>query len=160
MLAAAWCLSAQQGRQQFDLYGGVLYRGTDSQTLDGIIETKGLVMVGRASGTTPRGGGGYIIEAREFLEFNGYNRLFIRVAGITDGDRFNMGKLLKLELNKTPVRTTTTAMRNRNDPDYINAVNGEAEFDLSRVRNIRSINLVFYDCEMNGVRIDVFYSKN
>jgi hypothetical protein len=160
LVTAAWSLVAQEdGRHVFDLYGGVMYRGTGSQTLKITVEGAGLVVSGRASGVTPGGGGGYVIEARENLEFNGYKTLIIKVSGISDADNFDTSKLLKLELNKRARQTSTTAMRNRNDPDYINARNEEAEFDLSALRNIRSVNLVFFNCEMKNVRIEMFYQK-
>ncbi|MDR0638962.1 MAG: hypothetical protein LBG27_08725 [Spirochaetaceae bacterium] len=160
MLAAAWRLFAQQGgRQQFDLSdGGRLYRGKDTLSLDVTFDGKALVMSGTASGVT-RGGGGYIIARfLKKLKFSGSKKLFMRVSGISgEDDRFNMYKLLKLELNGIAQRTVTPAMRNKNDPDYINARNKEAEFDISGMRFIRSINLVFYDCAMKKVKIEVFY---
>jgi hypothetical protein len=158
LLTAAWCLFAQQGIDEpFDLYGGVVYRGTGSQTLNFTLEGEGLVVSGRASGVTPGGGGGYIIESRENLEFNDYKTLIIRVSGIDKSDEFNLQKLLKLELNKTPQQTFTTAMKNWDDPNFINALEGEAEFDLSKARNIRSVNLVFFNCKTEKVKIEIFY---
>jgi hypothetical protein len=157
MLTAALRLFAQQdGRQQFDLYGGEEYDGTNS-SLNFVVEGMTLVVSGTASGVTPGGGGGYIIESRENLEFNGSSRLIIRVFGIDSADKFNTQRLLKLELNKRPQQTATATMKNRIDPDYINARNGEAVFDISRLRNIKSINLVFFDCAMRDVRIEIFY---
>jgi hypothetical protein len=160
LLMAAWCLSAQEDPgEQFDLYGGTVYRGTGSQTLNIVVEGMGLVVSGKASKVTPGGGGGYIIESRENLDIDGHKTLIIRVSGINESDEFNLRKLLKLELNKTPQQTATTAMRNRNDPNFINALNGKAVFDISLVRNIRSINLVFFDCTMENVKIEMFYKK-
>jgi hypothetical protein len=159
MLTAAWCLFAQQPGEPFDLDGGTVYRGTGSQTLNFTVEGKGLVVSGTASGVTSGGGGGYIITSKGNLEFEGYKTLIIKVSGISEDDRYSERKLLKLELNKKAQQTITPAMRNRNDPDFINAVEGEAEFDISKVREIESINLVFFDCEMEAVRIEVFYRK-
>jgi hypothetical protein len=154
MLAAAWRLFAQQdGRQMFDLSGGERYRD-DSSTLDFTVEGNALVVSGTASG---KAGGGYIITSSDDMQFSGYQKLFIRVSGISEYDRYNGKKLLKLELNGIAQRTVTPAMRNKNDPNYINAQNEEAVFDISKVKNIKSINLVFYDCAMNSVRIEVFY---
>jgi hypothetical protein len=158
MLTAAWCLFAQQSGKTFDLYGGNPYQDRSS-TLNFTVENSALVVSGRASGVTPGGGGGYIIESRDPLEFDGYKTLIIKVSGISENDRYNMRKLLKLELNKEARQTITPVMRNRNDPDYINARNEEAEFDISKVQNIKSINLVFFDCEMEAVRIEVFYRQ-
>jgi hypothetical protein len=160
LLTAAWCLYAEDTNEiPFDLYGGVVYRGTGSQTLNFTLEGKGLVVSGTASGVTPRGGGGYIIESRGNLEIDRCKKLIIRVSGIGVNDRFNGRKLLKLEINKRALPTNTPTMKNRNDPDYINAVEGEAEFDISTVRDIRSVNLVFFDCEMEKVKIEMFYQK-
>jgi hypothetical protein len=154
LLAAAWGLFAQQSvRQQFDLSGGYRYRD-GSSTLDFTVEGKALVVSGTASG---KAGGGYIIESSDNMEFNGFQKLILRVSGISEYDRYNVKKLLKLELNGTSQRTITQAMRNRGDPDYINAQNEDAVFSLSDMRNIKSINLVFFDCAMNNVRIEVFY---
>jgi hypothetical protein len=167
MLAAAWHLFAQQEkRQQFNLSGGRLYRD-DLSTLDFTVEGKALVVSGTASGV-PKGGGGYIVPKDgggyiialflKKLEFSGSKKLIIKACGISERDNFNMYKLLKLELNGKARRTISPKMKNKNDPDYINARNNEeAEFDISGIWRITSINLVFYDCTMNRVKIDVFY---
>jgi hypothetical protein len=115
-----------------------------------------LKVSGRASGISS--GGGYVIETRENLEFSGRPRLIVKVSGITKADQFDMGKLLKLELNNAAQITVTDEMRNRNDPTFINARNGvEAVFDISQLRNIRKINLVFWNCTIADVKIEVFY---
>jgi hypothetical protein len=136
-----------------------MYKGTSS-SLNFTVEDGALVVSGTASGVSPGGGGGYIIESRGNLEFDGYRKLIVKVSGISAADRFDAQKLLKLELNKRPQQTLTPGMKNRNDPDYINAQNGEAEFNLSGLRNIKSINLVFFNCAVSGVRIEVFYTNN
>jgi hypothetical protein len=104
-----------------------------------------------------RGTGGYIIQSAEDLEFSGKSRLTIKVSGIGESDVFDMGKLLKLELNSIPQRTITPGMRNRNDPDYINARNMETVFDLSALAEIRKIELVFYNCRVANLKLEVFY---
>jgi hypothetical protein len=114
-----------------------------------------LKVSGRASGISS--GGGYVIETRENLEFSGRPRLIVKVSEITRADQFDMGKLLKLALNDTAQITVTDEMRNRNDPTFINARNGEAVFDISQLRNIRKINLVFWNCTVADVNIEVFY---
>jgi hypothetical protein len=161
MLTAAWRLFAQQPPgEQFNLADGTLYRGTGSSSLNYAVENGALVMFGKASGVTPGGGGGYIItSAKGNLEFSGYKTLIVKVSGISEADRFNMRKLLKLELNGRAQQTVTETMRNRNDPDYINARNVEAKFEISKMRNIKSINLVFFDCEREAVKIEVFYRR-
>jgi hypothetical protein len=156
LLAVPVFAQTSSGRQQFDLFGGIGYNGSGSAIqfdMDGMA----LKVSGRASGISSGGGGSYVIETRENLEFSGRQRLIIRVSGITEADQFDTGKLLKLELNNTAQTTVTDGMRNRNDQTYINARNGEAVFDISRLRNIRKINLVFWNCTVADVKIEVFY---
>jgi hypothetical protein len=157
LTAGLWVYAQQGGRQQFDLFGGNGYNGTDS-TLRFRDEGMALVVSGRASGVTPRGGGGYIIESKENLEFKDKSRLIVRVTGIGEDDRFEGRRMLKLELDKRPQQTITAEMKNRIDPDFINARNDTvAVFDISRLRNIKSINLVFFDCTVENLKIEVFY---
>jgi hypothetical protein len=156
LLAAALPLFAQDGgRQQFDLFGGNVYN-EKSPALRIINDGPALLV----SGTASEDGGGYVIESRENLEFSGKKRLIIKVDGVktTDKtDKFDASKLLKLELGNKPQTTVTAGMKNRNDPTYINARNGEAVFDISGLRNIRKINLVFFNCTVEGIKIEVFY---
>jgi hypothetical protein len=150
LLPAALPLFAQSagGRQVFDLFGGISGGGELRCTVDGTA----LLVSGKTVDAR-----GYIIHSAEDLEFSGKSRLILKVSGIIPDDVFDMGKLLKLDLNDAPQRTITPGMRNRNDPDYINARNGEAVFDISRLRNIRKINLVFFNCTVGDVKIEVFY---
>jgi hypothetical protein len=149
LLAAATGVIAQQGGlQAFDLFGG----SGSGQDLHCTVDNTVLLV----SGTTDNAAV-YFIQSVEDLEFSGASRLIIKLSGIGADDIFDMGKLLKLELNDTPQRTITPGMRNRNDPDYINARNGEAVFDISAMRNIRKINLVFFNCTVANVRIEVLY---
>jgi hypothetical protein len=152
LLAAALPLFAQDGRQQFDLFGGNVYKDK-SPALQIVNDGAALVVSGTATG----GGGGYVIETRENLEFNGRERLIVKVSGVKSTDRYDAQKLLKLELNDRVQTTVTAGMKNRNDPAYINARDGEAVFDISALRNIRKLNLVFFNCAMSGVKIEVFY---
>jgi hypothetical protein len=157
MLTAACSLFARQGnRQQFDWDGGTSYKGTSS-SLNFTIEDTVLTVTGKASKVTPGGGGGYVIEAKDNLIPNSAKQFFIKVSGIDGADDFDAFKLLKLELNDDPKITLTPGMRNRNDPTYINARDGEAVFDISRLRNIRKINLVFFNCIVANLRIEAFY---
>jgi hypothetical protein len=152
VLTAALALSAQEGEwQEFDLFGGYSY--PDGSALSFASDGAGLLVTGTASKAA-----GYVIEAnRQNLVFSGKSRLKIKVSGITGKEKFDAAKLLKLELANEVMNTSTAGMKNLNDPDYINARNGEAEFDISRLRNIRKINLVFYDCTVADVKIEVFY---
>ncbi|MDR0637613.1 MAG: hypothetical protein LBG27_01705 [Spirochaetaceae bacterium] len=157
VLVAALPVFAQTGggRHQFDLFGGDGYKGSGS-TLRFDIDGMALKVSGTASGI-PNGGGGYVIDARENLAFSGNQRLIIRVSGVRGTDTFDAFKLLKLELNNAAQTTITDGMKNRNGPTFINARNGEAVFDISRLRNIRKINLVFFNCTVEAVKIEVFY---
>jgi hypothetical protein len=157
LFLAAAAVFAQQagGRQQFDLFGGDGYNGTGSQlvfALDG----PALKVSGTASGAA-NGGGGYVIETKEPLEFNNKSRLIVKVTGIRGTDTFDAVKLLKLELNDRAQTTVTPGMLNRNDAYYINARDGEAVFNISALRNIRKINLVFFNCTITDMKIEVFY---
>jgi hypothetical protein len=158
MLAAALPLLAQTdgGWRQFDLFGGSAYNGAGS-TLNISPTGAGIRVSGTASGIQIGGGGGYVIDIPQNLEFSGRSRLKIRVSGIRDTDKFDAWKLLKLELNNTARITETTGMRNGNDPLYINARNGEAEYDISLLRNIRKLDLVFFNLTVAEVKIEVFY---
>lgn len=146
---------AQTGNdgEQIDLFGGISYNET-SPTLRFNVDGMALQVSGTASAVQ---GGGYVIDAREPLVPNGSRQLIVRVSGISGADTFDMSKLLKLELNDSPRTTVTDGMKNRNDPTFINARNGEAVFDISRLRNIRKINLVFFNCTLTNLRIEVFY---
>jgi hypothetical protein len=153
LLAAALPLFAQEGgRQRFDFFGGIVYN-KKSPALRIAVDDLGL----KVSGTASEDAGGYVIEIRENLEFSGRRRLIVKVSGVTGADKFDAGKLLKLELNNAPQTTVTAGMKNRNDSTYINARNGEAVFDISGLRNIRKINLVFFNCTVADVKIEVFY---
>ena len=157
LIMAAGTVFAQTGssRQQFDLPGGNVYNQVGSALT---FENEGMALKvsGTASGVAG-GGGGYVIEIEENLEFSGGRRLIVNVSGIKNTDKFDAFKLLKLELNDKAQTTVTAGMKNRNDPDYINARNGEAVFDISRLRNIHKINLVFFNCAIEDVKIEVFY---
>jgi hypothetical protein len=155
LLAMALPLLAQTGGEQFDLAGGDDYNGPGS-TLRFALDDMALRVSGRASDAA-RGGGGYVIEARQNLEFSGSRRLTVRVSGIGGADTFDALKLLKLELDNKPQATMTPRMRNRNDPTYINARNGDAVFDISGLRDIRKIDLVFFNCAITNLKIEIFY---
>jgi hypothetical protein len=157
LLMAAMAVFAQQpgGRERFDLFGGNDYNKASSNLVFGF-DDLALKVSGTASGGAG-GGAGYVIETREPLEFNKGNRLIVKVSGIRITDKFDAVKLFRLELNGAAQRTETQTMRNRNDPDYINARNGEAEFNLSNLRNIRKIELVFFNCTVGDVKIEMFY---
>jgi hypothetical protein len=154
LLAAALPLFAQEdGRPRFDLSGGNVYKNK-SPALRIVNDGPALVV----SGTVTGNGGGYVIEIRENLEFSGRQRLIVKVSGVQKNtDNYDAAKLFKLELNNQAQTTVSPEMRNHNDSTYINARNGEAVFDISRLRNIRKLNLVFYNSTMTGVKIEVFY---
>jgi hypothetical protein len=155
LIAAALPVFAQTGRQQFDLFGGEGYNRSGS-TLQFDTDGMALKASGTASGVA-NGGGGYVIETKENLPFTGRQRLIIRVSGAGGADKFDAFKLLKLELNNAAQTTATEGMKNRNDPAYLNARNGEAVFNISGMRNIRKINLVFFNCTVADLRVEVFY---
>jgi hypothetical protein len=148
--AGSGVFAQQGGLQVFDPFGGI----EDGRGLRFTLEGAALLVSGK---TAPAGTGGYIIQSAEDLEFSGKSRLIIKVSGIGESDVFDMSKLLKLELNNIPRRTITPGMRNRNDPDYINARNTDAVFDISALAEIRKINLVFFNCTVADVKIEVFY---
>jgi hypothetical protein len=154
LLAVALPLLAQAGdRQPFDLFGGVTY-GDGSMRF----ASEGAAL--KVSGTAHGSGysvAGYVISGPEDLPFSGRNRLIVRVSGIKPTDEFDVMKLLKLELDSKAQSTISPGMKSYNDPHYINARNGEAEFDISRMGNIRKLNLVFYNCTVSDVKIEVFY---
>jgi hypothetical protein len=155
LIAAALPVFAQtgSGRQRIDFFGGDGYNDT-SPTLRFAVEGTALKVSGTASDAK---GGGYVIDVKENLVPNSAKQLILKVSGIGGTDKFDAFKLLKLELNNAPQTTVTDTMRNRNDRTYINARNGEAVFDISRLQNIRKINLVFFNCTVADLKIEAFY---
>ena len=150
MVALGTAAAQQGGREAYDLFGGEAWvkEGDLNVRHDGL----GLVF----SGTAGRGGAGYVVESRN-LGLERKQRFILVVSGITDADKFDFGKLLKLELNgNAAIVTSGREGMNRNDPNYLNARNVEYVFDISNIRNIRKINLVFYNCSIGSVEIKVF----
>ena len=105
------------------------------------------------SGTTSSNSG-IAIETRN-PGLGGRNRIILEISGITETDDFDVGKLVKLEINNV-ARSDTGGNMNRNDPEYLNARNGEYIFDISALRDIRKIELVFHKCTVKSLRIDMF----
>jgi hypothetical protein len=109
----------------------------------------------RVSGTTS-GGSGYVIEAAD-LGFEGKKQIMIRISGVEAGkDRYDHSKLFKLELDNRPVVTDTVPMKNRNDNRYMNARNGECVFPIPAPGRVRKIELVFYNCTLSGLKLEMF----
>jgi hypothetical protein len=155
LAAAALPVFAQEagGRRAFPLVEGTAYPEEGPEKLTFAVSGAGL----RVSGRAGTGGAGYVIDAPEVLAFSGWDRLIIRVSGLTEGDSFDSFKMLKLELDDGAQATITEGMENFNDPAYINALEGEAVFDLSGLGDIHKINLVFFNCAVAGLEVEVFY---
>jgi hypothetical protein len=71
-------------------------------------------------------------------------------------DRYDHSKLFKLELGKRSVITGTIPMKNRNDNTYVNARNGECVFSIPAPGKVRKIELVFYNCTLSGLKLEMF----
>jgi len=107
------------------------------------------------SGTATKIAANYVIESRRSLGISG-TQLMLKILGVDETDSFNLRKLLKLELNDRPQRTIGNTGMNHNDPDFLNARDGEYIFDLIRPENIVKINLVFYDCTVKNLSVRMF----
>ena len=132
---------AAQEWEEFDPFGWDLWGENTGSTLRVRDAETGLGVV--FSGSVNDKSAGYVIES-ENLGLRGKQRLKLVISGIENTDRFDQSKLLKLELNGRAQRTQNGAGMNRNDPDFINARNGEYIFDLTRPENILKINWVFF----------------
>jgi hypothetical protein len=155
--------AAQQQREVFEgTFGWTLYSKRDSTIQVRDAGDGGAIFSGMVSREGPRGeegGAGYVIESSEptGLGLDGMRRIIIEVSGISsDTDRFDMGKLLKLELNNRPRRTHNNIGTNLNDRDFINARNGEYIFDIADLGTIRKINIVFYNCTVGALKLKMF----
>ncbi|MDR0448148.1 MAG: hypothetical protein LBH07_05725, partial [Treponema sp.] len=82
--------------------------------------------------------------------------IILAVSGIEDTDKFNSGKLLKLEINDRPISTQNNSHMNWNDSEYLNALNGEYVFDITNLGYIYKMNLVFYDCTVWALSVKMF----
>jgi hypothetical protein len=155
LLAALSVFAQTEGRRRLDLFGGI----TDPEgTMRFSLEGGGTALrVSGATGGYFGGTAGYILVSPENLPLSGAKRLILVISGIKDTDRYDMQKLLKLELNDQPQPAISPGMKNYNDPAYINARDGEAVFDISALTDIRKLNLVFFNCAITDVKIEVFY---
>jgi len=161
LLAAGLVTAAAQQREVFDMFGWELYLKRDSTMRERAADNGGVTFYGMASKQGSKGeegGAGYVIEGKESesLGLNGKQRIILEVSGISDTDEFDMGKLLKLELNGRPVQTHNKTGMNRNDPSFINARNREYVFDLANLGNIRKINIMFYNCTVRALTLRMF----
>ena len=147
-MAVSMTTAQQSSREPFDFFGGALWlqEGNLQMWHD---DDYALVF----SGTAGRGGAGYVIESRN-LGLERKQRLILVVSGIVTSDRFDLNKLVKLEINGIPIQSGGNM--NRNDPNFLNARNGEYTFDISGIVDIRKINLVFVNCSIGNVKIVMF----
>jgi hypothetical protein len=152
MLGLAVALFGQQpGREQYDLIGWNTWPKGSTLTITG--DGMGIRVFGRAGANAA----GYVIESNN-LGLSGKRKIILKVSGITGKEQFDSGKLMKLEINDTALRTGTPNGSNRDDPGCINARNSEYEFDVSRIRQIGKINFVFFNCTIAepGFKIEMF----
>ena len=163
LLAAGLVTAAAQQREVFEMgFGWSLYSKRDSTIQVRDAGDGGVIFSGMVSGQGPRGeegGAGYVIESLEptGLGLDGNRRIIIEVSGISSNtDRFDMGKLLKLELNNRARRTHNNIGTNLNDRDFINARNGEYVFDIADLGTIRKIEIVFYNCTVGALKLKMF----
>jgi len=161
LLAAVLVSSSAQEWVEYDIFGWGMYGQNGSTMRERAAGDLGVTFYGTASKEGPRGepgGASYVIEPLnpDSLGLNGRRRIKLVVSGIGDTDVFDMGKLFKLELNNTPMRTQNNTGMNRNDPDFLNARNGEYVFDLAGLGTIRKINIVFYNCTVRALTLRMF----
>jgi len=135
----------------YDLFGGSSYGERTGSTMTVNHENEWLVFSGSANVRSA----GYVIESTN-LGLGGMNQIKLEISGVRDTDKFDHGKLLKMELNGNPVRTQNNRNMNRNDPNYLNARNGEYIFDIANLENILKINFVFYNCTVRSITVKMF----
>ncbi|GHT50296.1 hypothetical protein FACS1894102_5700 [Spirochaetia bacterium] len=143
---------AQENWSSIDMFGWNKY--TDSSpTIRINADESGILVSGRASAR----GAGYVKESKKDIGFDGKRKIKFVISGVNnDKDNYDSSKLFKLELNGIPQTPTSPGMINGNDVSFVNARNGECIFDISKIREIRKINLFFFNCEMSNVRITIF----
>ena len=133
---------------KFDLFGGIIY---PDNSLNISFEDDGGIIVSGEAGN----GAGYVIESDD-LGLTGRNILTMKITDLTNESHFDSFKLLKLEINNNPIITDTMRMKNRNDSTFINARNGIAKFNIGSLGIIQKINLVFYQCTLQNVKVEFF----
>jgi hypothetical protein len=151
VLSAALPAFAQQdGYDPFPLLGWTFYKSAGSN-LNAQTDGLGIIVSGAGSG-------GSVVQVQTGdLGLGGKTRLKVTVSGIVDAggnaDVFNRSRLFKLEINGTPLATVTPGMINLVDRTYVNALNYEFEFDISAIRSIRKMELVFFDMKVSALKI-------
>jgi hypothetical protein len=143
--------AAAQEWEAYDLFGGETYGEKTGSTLKVRSVQEGLVFSGFANNRSA----GYVIESTN-LGLNGKKQIKLEITGIEDADKFSSVKLLKLELNNTPVKPQNIRDRNRNDENFLNARDGEYIFDIEQIANILKINFLFFDCTVRNLSVKMF----
>ena|GEM_PF-2945653 len=138
-------------REPFDLSGGIVW-----PVQGGLhVQNEGRILVFSGS-LDNRRTAGYVIESSN-LGLDQKQRLILDVSGIIASDRFDLNKLLKLEINDHALTAMgSSKSMNINDPNFLNAQNGRYVFDISNIEYIRKINLVFYNSSIGNVKIAMF----
>jgi hypothetical protein len=145
----------QDNYQQFRMAGWNVYNGTGS-SLKIKNDGPGIVVSGTAS-AVDKGGAGYVLETKTDIRgLAGRTRVKFKVSGITGNDAFRNDQLFKLEINGKPLVSISPGMTGMTDEKYVISENGEFIFDLSNIRSIRKIELVFWNLTVSNVRIEMF----
>jgi hypothetical protein len=145
----------QDDYQQFSMDGWNVYNGTGS-SLRIKNDRQGIVVSGTAS-AVPKGAAGYVLETKTDIRgLAGKTRVKFKVSGIAGNDAFRSRQLFKLEINGKPLVSVSPGMTGTDDERYVIPKNDEFIFDLSNMRSIRKIELVFWNLTVSNVRIEMF----
>jgi len=160
LLAAGLVTAAAQEWEVYDMFGWSVYGKRDSTMRVRDAGDGGVTFYGMASKEIKgeKGGAGYVLEPQDksTIGLNGKRQIMLEVSGIRDTDEFEVSKLLKLELNGTPVRTRNNIGMNRYDRDFLNARNGKYIFDIADLGTVIKIEIVFFDCTVGALTLRMF----
>jgi len=154
LLAVGFAAVSAQQWEEFDLFGGEMYGEKTGSTLN--VQYDGTALV--FSGTTNEKGAGYVIESLN-LGIDVNKRIMLEISGIRNTDNFDHGKLFKFVLNNNYVSTQNSRDMNRNDPQFLNARDGIYIFEISNMRGILKINIVFYNSTIQNLKVKMYTER-
>ena len=151
LLIAGFTALAAQEWEEFEgfIIGEVWNKG--ASTLSGRLDDLGIIF----SGSADKDCAGFVVIS-DYLGLEGKSQLMLQISGIDRTDVFDLGKLLKLELNNTVAKTIGNRGMNMSDPAFLNARNGEYVFALKKPEDIIKIELVFYKCTLRNLSVRMF----
>ncbi len=116
----------------------------------GGLKAKGDIISQKVTFAGNIGTGGYVIQRSEpFQDFSG-KALKLRITG-TESCSFHEYKLLKFEVNDSPLKPLEKEWINMGDKTYINAADGTVSFQLPP--SINKMQFVFYNAKLKDLTI-------